>query len=576
MLLPGFEKNDDRLFKDDFNSLMDYTLHFAKAVILAVDDACIANEEIDVLIEKLGRNFNPNNCVFAITKTEGASAERCSQLRDSLRTACEAAGLKVGNGRIVCTGNFRDPKNNDPWIETLLDAAGDSIDYTAEKKDYIYFQPMLTEMWECAQQLQKQVELAQFKATSSSHIYEPLKKALEDAESHLGKALDEVCDSTKKEVSKQFVAAFDAVDAKHKKNKKWFFLEKKYAEIEQDRQVLERACMRCLTDPNSGKSVFVKKAGEMLNHGAERTRLLTAHDEQYEKCIGGQLAELNERQMQVVNDSARFFLDPAMKSIPHLSDVHQPELSAIANLIATEFEGFYIGMLGGDVRIDSVPLRVTSMGTIMREAKQTRRGTTAAAFLTMADLLDGKADILEGAVSLFVNDPAKVGAVVSAGCTAAAAAIAVVVAARKGIAVYNHQIRSQNAVGEAWRYALLNAVDEQKNDCLDSFREAGEKLLNYVDVNFNNQNLCLTSAADYLETSIYVVSRLFKEATGKGFKEYVTDKRLEYARELLETTNYNVSEISAMAGFENTVYFSNVFKAKYGLPPTQYRKKHQE
>lgn len=103
-----------------------------------------------------------------------------------------------------------------------------------------------------------------------------------------------------------------------------------------------------------------------------------------------------------------------------------------------------------------------------------------------------------------------------------------------------------------------------------------KKLLNYVDVNFNNQNLCLTSAADYLETSIYVVSRLFKEATGKGFKEYVTDKRLEYARELLETTNYNVSEISAMAGFENTVYFSNVFKAKYGLPPTQYRKKHQE
>ncbi len=46
-----------------------------------------------------------------------------------------------------------------------------------------------------------------------------------------------------------------------------------------------------------------------------------------------------------------------------------------------------------------------------------------------------------------------------------------------------------------------------------------KKLLNYVDVNFNNQNLCLTSAADYLETSIYVVSRLFKEATGKGFKE---------------------------------------------------------
>lgn len=103
-----------------------------------------------------------------------------------------------------------------------------------------------------------------------------------------------------------------------------------------------------------------------------------------------------------------------------------------------------------------------------------------------------------------------------------------------------------------------------------------KKLLSYVDVNFNNQNLCLTSAADYLETSIYVVSRLFKEATGKGFKEYITDKRLDYARELLHSTNYSVAEISAMAGFENTAYFSSLFKGKFGLPPVQYRKKHQE
>lgn len=102
-----------------------------------------------------------------------------------------------------------------------------------------------------------------------------------------------------------------------------------------------------------------------------------------------------------------------------------------------------------------------------------------------------------------------------------------------------------------------------------------KKLLDYVNENITDQNLCLTTAADYLGTSIYVVSRLFKEATGKGFKEYVTDKRLELARERLETTNMNVSEIAAVAGFENAVYFSNIFKTKYGLAPTLYRKKYQ-
>lgn len=108
-----------------------------------------------------------------------------------------------------------------------------------------------------------------------------------------------------------------------------------------------------------------------------------------------------------------------------------------------------------------------------------------------------------------------------------------------------------------------------------SANKLGKKLLDYVDKNYAEPDLCLTSAADYLGTSIYVVSRLFKEVTGKGFKEFVTDKRLEYARTLLETTSHNVSEIAVMTGFENAVYFSNLFKSKYGLAPTQYRKVHR-
>ena len=108
-----------------------------------------------------------------------------------------------------------------------------------------------------------------------------------------------------------------------------------------------------------------------------------------------------------------------------------------------------------------------------------------------------------------------------------------------------------------------------------SANKLGKKLLEYVDENYTEPDLCLTSAADYLGTSIYVVSRLFKEVTGKGFKEFVTDKRLENARTLLETTSHNVSEIAVMTGFENAVYFSNLFKSKYGLAPTQYRKVHR-
>lgn len=98
------------------------------------------------------------------------------------------------------------------------------------------------------------------------------------------------------------------------------------------------------------------------------------------------------------------------------------------------------------------------------------------------------------------------------------------------------------------------------------------ELLAYVEENVNNKNLSLSAVADHLNTSVYVATRLFKETTGKNFKEYVVDRRMEYAAQLLKSTSYKVAEVSAMAGFENAEYFSSLFKAKFGETPTQYRK----
>ena len=98
------------------------------------------------------------------------------------------------------------------------------------------------------------------------------------------------------------------------------------------------------------------------------------------------------------------------------------------------------------------------------------------------------------------------------------------------------------------------------------------ELLAYIEENFNNKNLSLAAVADHLNTSVYVATRLFKETTGKNFKEYVMDKRMEYAADLLKSTSHKVAEISGMAGFENAEYFSSLFKTKFGMTPTQYRK----
>lgn len=59
----------------------------------------------------------------------------------------------------------------------------------------------------------------------------------------------------------------------------------------------------------------------------------------------------------------------------------------------------------------------------------------------------------------------------------------------------------------------------------------------------------------------------FKETPGRWIK----NKRLEYAKTLLNQSSLTVNEICYESGFKNTSHFNSTFKEKYGLPPHQFR-----
>lgn len=63
-----------------------------------------------------------------------------------------------------------------------------------------------------------------------------------------------------------------------------------------------------------------------------------------------------------------------------------------------------------------------------------------------------------------------------------------------------------------------------------------------------------------------------KAITGAGAKEYITKIRLEKAKNLIETTDLSIAEISDMTGFTSQSYFSTAFKAYTGMTPSQYKK----
>ena len=98
-----------------------------------------------------------------------------------------------------------------------------------------------------------------------------------------------------------------------------------------------------------------------------------------------------------------------------------------------------------------------------------------------------------------------------------------------------------------------------------------KKVCAYIDTNLST-DISLESAADFVQVSSFYLSKLFKEEKGETFINFVSDKRLEKSRELLEQTNCSIKEITAQVGYNDQNYYSRIFKTKYGISPKEYRK----
>lgn len=69
------------------------------------------------------------------------------------------------------------------------------------------------------------------------------------------------------------------------------------------------------------------------------------------------------------------------------------------------------------------------------------------------------------------------------------------------------------------------------------------------------------------------LSRAFKAATGQGFIKFVTDKRVERAKELLVNSRMEIVDIAQALGFSDQQYFNRVYKKTTGFTPNEWRMK---
>lgn len=86
----------------------------------------------------------------------------------------------------------------------------------------------------------------------------------------------------------------------------------------------------------------------------------------------------------------------------------------------------------------------------------------------------------------------------------------------------------------------------------------------YLDLNVNK--LAKTTAYSYSR-----LSRIFKNLMGMSIVDYVKKIKMDYAIELLKTTNKSVTEIASALNYSSISYFNHTFKTTFGVTPLQMR-----
>lgn len=126
----------------------------------------------------------------------------------------------------------------------------------------------------------------------------------------------------------------------------------------------------------------------------------------------------------------------------------------------------------------------------------------------------------------------------------------------------------ENALN-AYFAALCEAVRSKRDSRLSYLVD---RIRQYVAANYA-QEINIEDIAKHVYLTSTYVCLLFKQETGETINDYVTKVRMEQAKAMLADLKYKLYDISRAVGYNDSSYFSKVFKRYTGLTPTEYRGK---
>ena len=126
--------------------------------------------------------------------------------------------------------------------------------------------------------------------------------------------------------------------------------------------------------------------------------------------------------------------------------------------------------------------------------------------------------------------------------------------------------------------SVLTEICKNHSETYDETLDSDARLLSCVKkvIGFirseSQRELSLDEICDLVGLSKYYFAREFKRITGQTIVHYINLTRCERAKTMLCESDASIAQIALQCGFSDQSYFSKVFSAKYGVPPSVWEK----
>lgn len=145
---------------------------------------------------------------------------------------------------------------------------------------------------------------------------------------------------------------------------------------------------------------------------------------------------------------------------------------------------------------------------------------------------------------------------------------------RKLVSVYPHShlssfYHSREKCSCMLNYILYELLDASAVRCDNEYVS---RIMNYVDEHLG-EKLTLKGISSYVGLSREYTCNIFKRETGKTLTDYINERKMLLAKELILSDEMSLTDVAAYLGFENYNYFSRLFKRYLEVSPLSLRKK---